>query len=45
MKNKDTKLLLVLAAVGLVVAGIILYMNNFFKGTNLILKSYLKVKY
>ena len=36
MKNKDTKLLLVLAAVGLVVAGIILYMNNFFKGTNLI---------
>lgn len=37
MKNKDTKLLLIFAAVGVAIVGVILYMNNFFEGKNLIL--------
>ena len=36
MKNKDTKLLLSFAAVGVVIAIIILCINDFFKGKNLI---------
>ena len=39
MKNKDGKLLLSFAAVGVVIVGIILYMNNLFEGKNLILNS------
>lgn len=39
MKNKDTKLQLSFAAVGVVIVIIILCINNFFKGKNLIFES------
>ena len=39
MKNKDTKLLLSFAAVGVMIVIIILCMDNFYKGENLIFKN------